>query len=409
MKTFRLLVALLLALPAAIYAQSNFKPAYILKLNGDTLKGYINYREWNITPENIEFKPSLSSKSITKFQPSQISGFGINNIDRYISYMGRISADNNIFPELPSQLDTTTKLDTVFLHLSYTGKPLSLLSQRDNQKYRYFVQENNGPITELKMHQYYNESSQLSTANPYIDVLYQLSNKYNPTAKNINLNIQKTDFVQSDIVRIIKIINSDRSKNTPSMIGTKFFAGVIMSRITTEFKGNFDFSGIPSTSYFPRITGGIDLFTNKYTQKLIWRGELTFSMLKASFKLNNKQYPREYAINQFSASLTPQVLYSFYNTDNFKFYMGAGIGLNLSTYPKNTYTEFSEPKASVQDDYLAHLLTYWTNVNIRAGFILYKKFDINLLYLPPITYSNQLYFSVSSTVYGLGVNYRFGK
>lgn len=410
MKLFRLVLSILLILPAVVFAQSNYKPAYVLKLNGDTVKGYINYREWNTTPKTIEFKTTLTDSHITSYQASQISGFGISNIDKYLSYTGPISTDDNIFPDLPSQLDTTTKNDTLFLQISYQGKPLSFLSHRDKQKFRYFVQEENGLPVELKMHQYYMQASQLSTLTPYTELLFHLANKYNPTAKNIQANVERTKFSETDLANVIKFINNDKSKASSGTFGTKFFAGIIFSRTTTEFKGQNAFTGQPSTSYIPRLTGGFDFFTNKYTQKLIFRGELTLSLVQASFKLGTDKgaYPREYAFNQLSASFSPQVLYSIYNTDNLKFYIGAGVGLNLSTYPKNAYTTFMQPTPLVQKDYYG-LSNYWINFPIRAGIVLNKKLDINLLYAPPTSYSDYLFFSISNTVYGLGVNYRLGK
>ncbi|MDB5026006.1 MAG: hypothetical protein JWP78_3761 [Mucilaginibacter sp.] len=45
-KIFKTLLTVVL-LPALSYAQSNYKPGYVITLKGDTLPGFIDYREWN--------------------------------------------------------------------------------------------------------------------------------------------------------------------------------------------------------------------------------------------------------------------------------------------------------------------------------------------------------------------------
>src|ERR1041384_6957193 len=41
-----LITFLLFTIHISIFAQSNYRPGYVVQSNGDTLKGFINYREW---------------------------------------------------------------------------------------------------------------------------------------------------------------------------------------------------------------------------------------------------------------------------------------------------------------------------------------------------------------------------
>src|SRR5580704_2539084 len=102
-----LFIALLITLPAIIFAQPNYHEGFVVKNNGDTLKGYIDYREWVYSPTSIEFKPS-NGNDITKFGPEAIKSFQIKGFENYISYIGMASINKNIFPDLPIHLDTTT-------------------------------------------------------------------------------------------------------------------------------------------------------------------------------------------------------------------------------------------------------------------------------------------------------------
>jgi hypothetical protein len=48
--------SLFFCLPLFSWAQSNYKQGRVVTLQGDTLRGYINYREWPYNPEEFAFK-----------------------------------------------------------------------------------------------------------------------------------------------------------------------------------------------------------------------------------------------------------------------------------------------------------------------------------------------------------------
>lgn len=41
-----LFISLTLSFTQTVFCQTNFQPGYIVQLNGDTLKGWIDYRNW---------------------------------------------------------------------------------------------------------------------------------------------------------------------------------------------------------------------------------------------------------------------------------------------------------------------------------------------------------------------------
>src|ERR1700749_4494076 len=97
--------ALFVVFPAVIFAQSNYHPGYVIKNNGDTLKGLVNYREWAYSPLSIEFKTAASS-SVIEFNPRSIKAFQITGLETYISYSGKISMNRTDPDYLPDGLDT---------------------------------------------------------------------------------------------------------------------------------------------------------------------------------------------------------------------------------------------------------------------------------------------------------------
>src|SRR5215469_3789841 len=108
------LFLLLICFSASLYAQKNLLDGYIVKKNGDSLRGLIDYRDWGINPQYIDFLVKNSEKSIP-FSADDLRAFGVNG-DRYESYHLHISP-YVLHPEnLTSQLDIPTPYDTtVFL------------------------------------------------------------------------------------------------------------------------------------------------------------------------------------------------------------------------------------------------------------------------------------------------------
>jgi hypothetical protein len=88
-------LSLLVIFPSIIFAQSNYHDGYVLKNNGDTIKGYIDYREWMISPKSIDFKINKKDKQRLQFDPTTIKRFQINGLETYVSYVGKISINKS--------------------------------------------------------------------------------------------------------------------------------------------------------------------------------------------------------------------------------------------------------------------------------------------------------------------------
>ena len=139
MKSFYKALLSAVLLPALSYAQSNYKPGYVVDLKNDTLKGFIDYREWNSDPDIIDFKTALTDKTSKKFRPTDISYFNITGLDAYQQYSGPISMDVTEKDHLGYSRDTTYQTATVFFRLLQKGNNLALYSYTDGLKARYFI------------------------------------------------------------------------------------------------------------------------------------------------------------------------------------------------------------------------------------------------------------------------------
>ncbi|MDX1943066.1 MAG: hypothetical protein SFU99_21055 [Saprospiraceae bacterium] len=139
------------------FAQSNFVDASITKLNGETIAGKIDYREWLITPNEIKFQPAATPAIIETYTPTDLSGFKIhyNNEEYKRAIVGinnePTSGDGELTRiESLEELQKPLKLDvdTVFLLILVKGR-VNLYTLYDEQKQHYFIQKSNGRIEEL--------------------------------------------------------------------------------------------------------------------------------------------------------------------------------------------------------------------------------------------------------------------
>ncbi|HTK18890.1 MAG TPA: hypothetical protein VL442_05245 [Mucilaginibacter sp.] len=421
------LIALFIALPSILFAQSNYHSGYVVKNNDDTLKGFINYREWDQCPKSIDFKINKEDRQTLKFDPHIIKSFQINGMESYVTYKGIISMDRTKFPDLPQGLDTTKKQDTIFLKQITTGKYLSLFYHQDGIKIRLFIAVSNEQPLELKYLQYYSAQNQVVSGGNYKAQLTFFINRIGRGSNKLTRLIEDAGYNQSDFEKIVSEANGDglNTKSDQKKVFFRFFAGARISNTKNNLSD--DRSSISSSvlvgpirevtvspqkisafssTQSPEIDLGIDLFPNKNVQQFIFRAALSLWYAKPRFQYLvydgsiNDNYLSTTFFSQYTATLTPQVLFNFYNKDRFKIYIDGGIGLNFSSYSN------SKLRIGTVNDFDS----FWPNFPVQAGIIIAKKWDFS------VTYSGYADYTKFAGDYGLrsssasvGVKYLFGK
>jgi len=414
MKSLSIAILLLLCAFSLAQAQKNYKPAMLVKASGDTIKGYINYKEWDETPKIIEFKTSLEDAKPEKYTAETLRSFEISGIDKYLGYIGNISHDKNNFPNIADALDTTTVRDTVFLQQVYSGLPLSLFRHKDKIKNRFFISESGAEPVELKFYQFYanvgtaTNNSNVQQYKIYQDTLLALAQKYN-TSKNLEARINKTDFTQSDLFSVIKLINNDKVIKESGIGGTRLYAGVLFVQTTTDFLGANYLGGQRSQTYIPTLNAGFDVFTNRYTKRLFLRLDLSLSADKPRFKSQEENLDTyDYKFDRYTVMLSPQLIYNFYNRQNFKLYFGIGIGIDYSVYGKDNrliYNTTYGYTTTEKNPY--NLNSFAISTILKAGAFISKTFELYAQYTPPEYITNYVGFGVRTSAVGVGVHYLF--
>jgi len=257
MKFFYLL--LFIALPSIVFAQSNYHEGYVLKNNGDTVKGFVNYREWERSPKTIDFKTAISNGKAIAYDATAIKGFGIYGMERYISFIGTVTMGSTEFTNLSAGIDTAKKVDTLFLRQVTTGKYLTLYANKDEVKTRIFIAGPDGPPTELIYYSYYNEDNKIVNTAQYKGQLYLYVNKTSPGNKRLFNEINTLPYDYVDMEKVVDDINGVRFNNS---LNTRFFWGIALNMTTAEENlENYD-SFIPkkSKTVTPKISWGMDFF-----------------------------------------------------------------------------------------------------------------------------------------------------
>jgi len=124
------------------FAQKNLQPATLIKADRDTLRGFIDYRNWEKNPDKIDFYRSVDGPAAS-YTPKSINSFEVSG-EKYTS--AAITYDDSPYrtEDLKEEVKYNYVTDTVFL-LNLVQGEKSLYYFRDIKgKENYFILNNSG-------------------------------------------------------------------------------------------------------------------------------------------------------------------------------------------------------------------------------------------------------------------------
>ena len=423
MKHFYKTLLIVTLFPLFSLAQGNYKPGYVVNLTGDTLHGFIDYREWENNPRSILFKNTINQTKPENFSVHTSNAFAIINAEYYQKFAVRLSTDKTDINNLPLAIDTTFIMDTVFLRLDTRGKYFSLFTYTDNIKSRFFALEtgHNTPV-ELSYHVYYNaaESSSLQRLNTYRDQLRYFSQKAGADSGKIAQQILITNYSESELVKITQLINGSFNQQfTPQKRnGNRWLLGAAINYSTLKLliRAGSSFGSDKNTnssSVLPKIDAGIDLFVNKATQRLLVRLELGLTANKYDISVSDMnsvpQANSKLNFTQYIPSFTPQIIYNFYNKESLNVFIGVGASLTFAIYNQYQYvTTYQGNFAESSQKNYPPFNKFWVAIPVKAGVAINKRIEINVSYSPSVSVLNDSSFGGNIVAYQAGFNYLFG-
>jgi hypothetical protein len=410
-------------------AQSNYKAGYVVTSIGDTVRGFINYKEWEYAPSRIEFKADINAAAKTEYTIENAAAFAVAGLESFRRFTLPVSQDQVEYSNLSQGIDTSTVTKTAFFKIIASGKYITLYSYSDKIKHRFFIAENMQQLAELRYHVYIDPDglNHVTTDAGYKKQLLKLAAEYQSSAPGLYTEIQGADYKYGDIVKVINRINglSGLSEEQKSMAkpSAVFFVTAGINSSTVKLSGIENLNNIPpSSSIFPQIGAGMNLYINKEVGKLIFRPEVYFTGSSSNFNFSYNpdpdasivSYTERMSYKLYRASVVPQLLYNIYNGQQLKFFLAAGINVQLCFYSDKQYTittHFSGTSSN-NDDTEPGLFpfTYGVNFNVigKAGVMINNRVEIYAAYVPSTELIRDSY-DMTLTQYSFGLSYLFDK
>ena len=404
--SFKFFMAVTL-LPAAVFAQTNFKPGYVVTNSGDTLRGQVDYRQWDRNPREMHFKQNNGAWNI--YSINNAKAFAVLDAEYYERYaITATNADTQL--SRLSTLDTSVRADTAFLKVLHKGKIVDFFEFTDKIKTRYYIKEaSQAKPAELIYETYLSEENarQIVTRRAYRQQLIRLAFITGENDKKTINQINRAEYTEDNLVPIINKLNGV-SSNTTTLSSTgsiDWFVGAGINYQTVKYKGEV-VGGTSKTQLFPMVDIGLDFTSNKYVNRYFFRVEVYFTGNNEI--ITTDQFTQ--TINQRTFGFSPQFFLNIYNSDAVKFFLGAGPAINYSSYPKNAslrHIGIYPDNVRLYDDY-PQWRKFNINLPLHAGVTLNQRFEFNFCcVLSPAITDSYMEFAAMPTIYRVGVNYLF--
>ena len=267
------------------FAQNKFEQGFIVTNNLDTLRGLIKNKEWEITPEKIEFKTNTSTE-VKEYTFADIHSFQINNESIYISK--KVEADQLPIKDQTVSWEEKPQFITqhIFLKLIVGGNvPLYLLWDKNGKK--HFFIEKDGEINELLFIRHFERHNVIREKRIYIGQL----NLYLNDCPDVRPLIAKAKYKQQSLTKIFTTYNNCfgpkkvtfKQKKEKVKFQFGVLAGVTLTKL--NFRGSnparSQFINLaPSVNY--AVGGTVDIVFPRFDQRFTLRNELLFKPYKQS-------------------------------------------------------------------------------------------------------------------------------
>jgi hypothetical protein len=247
-----------------LFAQKNFIEGYIITLKKDTLKGTIDYREWNLNPTSINFIDASGKKNT--FTPDDILGFFIPPKDYYIS--SHVSLDLSSFQTkdiVESQKPVMIKDTALFLLTLVKGKASLYYIKDRNDREHFYVSKDGSHLVELLLKKSYVITSEnsavphgyVATVELFKGQLIVLFSDCPTLKESINNSNYSTASLRSLVISYDECQYS-KIEFVKKEEKTKVKFGVLVGPTLTKISfsgGDFDLTGAKMTDCYSFLAG----------------------------------------------------------------------------------------------------------------------------------------------------------
>lgn len=220
----------ILFLNNTLLAQKDYQPAYIISLQGDSIQGLLDYRNWSVNPQKINFKTSENGR-IKTYTPIELKAFGVAS-DHYVSAIVERETSTTSINRLRYSSEFNLLLDTCFLQVIYHGKKSLYLHKSDTGKENAYI-NNNGNIELLKHKKYLDKNDNIKENKTYLSQLVSYLNdceNITPLASKTAYNIKALKKLFDSYYTCSEQTFSYTKKKEPIQLKFGLLAGVRHSK-----------------------------------------------------------------------------------------------------------------------------------------------------------------------------------
>lgn len=339
-----------------VHSQEKFLPGYVINLKGDTLHGFIDYRNWKINPDKVDFKNETGNKQIT-YQPSDILEFKVKD-EIYVSATVNIETSPRENVNLNYDNKMNLQVETTFLQTIYNGSKSLYHFFKYDKDYFYIKKDTTFELLLYKRYLYKKDDNSIINENKAY--LGQLE-IYLKDCPGITTRLKNTAYRESDLNNLFKFYYEgtlsaiDFKKDVEKVkVETGLLAGVSLTSlkfsgstfiIATDFNSSLNFS---AGAYF-------EIILPRNQKKWSVNNELLLSAYDSKGTYEDgpvDNYTRvTYELGYTYLKLNNLVRYKYPIGHSFLFLNGGisnGIYLKETNY-KNTYTRFYTQESTKEE------------------------------------------------------------
>lgn len=380
------------------FSQNNYKSGEIVTLNGETIKGQIDDREWVRNPTQINFIRNGNSNKET-YNASEIAEFLIEDRLHYQSHIIRYDNSPYRTEKLNFESGPDWITDTVFLQCHILGY-MSLFSFNDiNFKTHFFLSKNQENPFEL-IHRFYlkwenkngerdkvimEKKEYIGQLNYYFADCLSLKNNFNDLKyklKALKTLIKKYHQCQKNENKITYI--------EPRKSSIKLEFHIVGGYNNNTLKASGHIETLDNQNYSsPTIGVGLNFSIRKKRNQFSINNELLYKEQFFSHTFEEEQILSFYTKQKYIEVDVQYLIYnlSFKHTIPTKIFqpfyhigLGRGFSITASAIEKNTKTENATGETETTTDLLLPILFAPSEFHVLYGIgvIFRNKFELEM-------------------------------
>jgi len=372
------------------FSQKNYLPGYLISSNGDTMTGYIDYRNWERNPGIVFFKKSLNEDK-QGYSPVDIKEFGVLD-EMYISAVVETELSSDKTNDLNYDAELNIVKETGFLQALVKGdKSLYLLRSQLGKEQYYIGQDSSYDLLVYK--KYLKDQDEKSVIVENKKYIGQLT-LYLKDCPTIRQKLTNTKYQQNSLESIFLFYYEctkrgfDFHKKTEKVI-LEFGVLAGASYSTLKFR-SADFDYLVNADYQPsyNFSGGVflEVILSRNNRKWSICNELIFTSFKFTGEYEDYVHENRYTV--YSSTLG----YAYLKLNNllrYKFpvgkmflYANAGLSNGFAIIEKN---ELIVKSKLFEQERIEEKKTLNDSRRYEVGFLggiggNYKRFSCELRY-----------------------------